>query len=233
MNCPNCQTLCGDSDRFCYLCGTPLRAEAEIPKPKKGSRWVPALILILMSAVGIVLFFATADRSEAKRGDFDSAEDGWFYVENGVLYFDAFSYTGGSELTVPSEVSGQTVSALSEDCFAFCTDLTCVILPDTLSSIGDGAFYGCTSLRGIYIPDHVNVIGEEAFYGCTDLEAVRIPGNLHLIREDAFDGCSYLGYIFYDGTHDQWTALYDEFINPYTGVFCADGSFYQGGDWND
>lgn len=226
MNCPNCHTLCGESDRFCYICGTPLHQETP-PKPKKGSRWVPVLLLILMSAAGLVLFFATAGKDAPIRAEGSSH---WFYIRNGVLYFEEHRYTGGSELTVPSEIAGETVIALGEDCFANCTELTTVILPDSLSSIGEGAFSGCTSLRGIYIPDSVNIIDKEAFYGCISLESIRIPDTLHTIREDAFDNCSYLGYIFYDGTYSSWTALYDEFINPYVGVFCEDGSFYQGGD---
>ena len=223
MICPNCQTLCGESDRFCYLCGTQLRQ----PKPRKGSRWIPALILVLISVTGLALFFATAGNNAPVRAEGSSD---WFYIRNGVLYFEKHRYTGGEELTVPSEIAGETVYALGEDCFADCTALTTVYLPDTLSSIGDGAFAGCTSLRGISVPESVNVIGSKAFYGCTSLEAVSISGRTKIIREDAFDDCSYLGYIFFDGLYDEWTALYSEFINPYVGVFCSDGSFYQGGD---
>lgn len=225
MFCPNCQTLCGDTDHFCYVCGTPLQAPP--PKPKKGSRWVPALILVLISVAGLVLFFATAGKSAPVRAEGSSP---WFYVKGGVLYFEERRYTGGSELTVPSEIAGQTVLALSEDCFAGCTTLTTVILPDTLVTIGDGAFSGCTALRGIYVPASVNMIGEEAFYGCTNLEAVCIHSRIKIIRENAFDNCNGLGYIIFLGLYDDWTALYDEFINPYVGVFCQDGSFYQGGN---
>ena len=225
MFCPNCQTLCGDSDRFCYACGSAL--QQEMPKPKKGSRWIPVLFLLLMSVAGLALFFATAGKDAPIRADGSTP---WFYVKNGVLYFEEHRYTGGSELTVPAEIAGQTVSALGENCFADCTNLTTVYLPDTLISIGDGAFSGCTSLRGIFIPESVNVIGEKAFYGCTDLEAISISGRIRLIREDAFDDCSYLNFIFFDGLYEEWTTLYDEFINPYVGVFCLDGSYYQGGD---
>ena len=225
MNCPNCQTLCGDTDRFCYVCGTAL--QQEMPKPRKGSRWIPALLLLIMSVTGLVLFFATAGNSAPIRAEGGSE---WFYVRGGVLYFEESRYDGGSELTVPSEIAGEVVYALSEDCFAGCTELTTVYLPDTLASIGDGAFSGCTSLRGIFIPASVNMIGEEAFYGCTALEAVCIHNRIKIIREDAFDLCNRLNFIFFLGTHDEWTHRYSEFINPYTGVFCEDGSFYQGGD---
>lgn len=222
MICPNCQAHCEDTDHFCYLCGTSLHR----PAPKKGSRWFPLLLLVLMSVTGIISFFATGSKTPIRA----QSSTPWFYVQNGVLYFEAHRYTGGGELTVPSEIAGQTVYALGENCFAGCTELTTVNLPDSLSSIGDGAFSGCTSLRGIAVPESVNVIGEKAFYGCTALEAVSISGHVKHIREDAFDECSFLGFIFFDGLHAEWTALYDEFINPYVGVICTDGSFYQGGE---
>ena len=223
MICPNCHAFCEAQDHFCYMCGTPLQPV----KPKKGSRWIPLLLLILMSAAGLISFFATSGSNAPIHAEGSSP---WFYVQNGVLYFEAHRYTGDGELTVPSEIAGQAVYALGENCFAGCTKLTTVHLPDTLASIGDGAFSGCTALRGLSVPESVNVIGSKAFYGCTALEAVSISGHVKLIREDAFDECSYLGYIFFDGLHAEWTALYDEFINPYVGVICADGSFYQGGD---
>ena len=76
----------------------------------------------------------------------------------------------------------------------------------------------------------VLLLSSLVFYGCTDLEAISISGRTGHIREDAFDDCSYLHFIFFDGLHSEWVSLYDEFINPYACVFCADGSFYQGGE---
>ncbi len=226
MNCPNCQNLCGESDRFCYLCGTPLLQEVP-KKPKKGSRWVPLLLLILMSVGGIFAFFATVDAAPSQEPAASTGD--CFILENGVLYFNKALYAGG-ELTVPSQINGKTVHSIGRYCFANCTELTSVILPDSLTSIGEGAFSGCTALRAIDIPDNLSTIGKKAFYGCSALEAIQIPRSVNTIGQDAFDDCSYLGYIFYDGSHSSWSALYDEFINPYAGVVCEDGSFYHGGD---
>lgn len=229
MNCPNCQTLCRETDHFCYLCGTPLLQELP-KKPKKGSRWVPLLLLILMSVGGIFAFFATVDTAPMQAPAIASGD--CFILENGVLYFNKALYDG-SELTVPSQINGKPVTSIGRYCFANCTELTSIILPDSLTSISEGAFSGCTALRAMDIPDHVTTIGKKAFYGCSALEAVQIPSSMNSIGEDAFDNCSYLGYIFYDGIHSSWSSLYDEFINPYVGVICEDGSFYQGGELYD
>ena len=60
MYCPNCQSPCAETDHFCYLCGAPLHSEHLPPQPKKGSRWVPLLLLILMTVVGLISFFVTS-----------------------------------------------------------------------------------------------------------------------------------------------------------------------------
>lgn len=232
MICPNCQTQCADSDRFCSTCGAALLYVPEPPKPKKGTRWIPALILLVMSVAGLILFLATANPASPARA-VSSPDSNWFSVKNGALYFDEALYTGGSELVVPSEIAGIPITSLSENCFYSCENLTAVILPDSLTSIGDGAFYGCTALRGMFIPESVQAIGEEAFYGCTALEAICIHNSMHSIENNVFDNCNRLSYIYFTGTHREWTALYDEFINPYVAVFCEDGSFYQDGNVYD
>jgi len=177
-----------------------------------------------MSTVGLLLFFATAGNNTPVH---PTGSTSWFYLQDGVLYFEESRYTGSGELTVPAEISGQAVTALSEDCFAGCKNLTTIYLPDTLTSIGNGAFYECTSLRGIYIPPSVDSIGSEAFYGCTALESICLHNSTTAIGSSAFDQCSHLNYIIFKGTYNQWLRLYDSHINPHVGVFCEDGSFFQ------
>lgn len=234
MYCPNCSAPCGENDNFCTRCGTRLHDEPfqipEAPKPKKGSHRVPILILVLLALIGTGVYFATAGSRTAAQ---EESETPWFEVWEGYLYFYPEYYTGPSEITVPGEIAGKAVIGLSEGCFENCTDITTVILPETLEEINSYAFAGCTALRGIYIPEATYVIGANAFYGCTDLEAVYISAGMRFIGPDTFDDCNSLWYIFYDGTLDSWDALYAEYITPYTGVFCEDGSFYQGGNPNE
>ena len=222
MNCPNCQSPCEDFQYFCRICGTRLKPDTQ----RKGSRLVPALLLILMSAAGLLLFFSTKDLTRPVV----TASDGCFTVDRGVLYFDEALYDGTGELEVPAAIDGISVTALSNDCFSGCPTITTVILPDSLTHIGDRAFAECTSLRGIYIPSTVETIGKEAFRGCTGLEAICMHGSIHAIGRHAFDQCTHMKYIIFRGTYAQWTHLYDGYINPSVGVFCEDGSFFQGED---
>lgn len=232
MNCPNCNSLCEEHYNYCTHCGTRLVEEAAVPTVKKGSHLVPVLIMLVLSLVGLGIYFATAQTPTASgKPDLPALSDTpWFSIRDGSVSFDPALYEGSSELEIPRQVNGQTVTSLADGCFENCTELTTVILPDTVETIGSYAFYGCTSIRGIALPSSVTSIEEGAFYGCTELEAICIPATVTQIGADAFDLCDNLWYIFYLGNYEQWTGLYGEFINVYTGVYCEDGSFYQGGD---
>ena len=107
-------------------------------------------------------------------------------------------------------------------------DITTVILPDGLEAIGAYAFAGCGDLRGVYIPSGVNSIGANAFEWCVSLESISISTGVKSIGTDAFDGCASLMYIFYSGAFEDWVALYNEYITPFTYVICMDGDYYHG-----
>lgn len=218
MNCPNCNALCNDAHRFCNICGAPLQST---PTERKGSHWVPILILVIMSIIGTVLFFATA-------GLGSSSEEAVFQVRGGALTFNERYYDGSEEVTVPEQVDGRTVYEIGGSCFAGCTEITTAILPESIQTIGSYAFENCTSLRGIFLPESVEFIGTGAFSGCADLEAIYIPCSAVYIAPDAFDGCTSLQHIFYSGTCDDWMMLYGPYMDPNVNVYCADGNYWQG-----
>lgn len=227
MFCPHCGYSCEDSDRYCSHCGAPLTRQVQV---RKGSHWVPLLILLVIFSFGLGLFFALPGRdSEFPEVPEEAVEYSWFSVDNGVLYFDATRYNGTDKLIIPDELFGQTVIGIGEGCFENCTNLTAIILPNGLQAIGEDAFRGCTSLRGIQLPETVAIIGKGAFSGCSSLEAFCGYDGIRSIGAGAFSGCSKLFYIYFVGYYEDWTELYPEYINPYTTVFCEDGSFYQGG----
>lgn len=205
------------------------------PPVKKGSHWVPILIMTILVIVGTVLFFMTStagskpqDPTEAEATDSTVSETPWFRNEDGTLYFDPALYTGPEELEIPEKVDGRYVTSIAEDCFAGNDFLTTIILPDTLEEIGDGAFSGCSVLRGIFIPEGVERIGAGAFRDCVNLEAICVPGSVDVIGYSAFRGCVELKYVLYSGKYSDWIALYSSHIASGTQIYCTDGTFLQG-----
>lgn len=236
MICPYCASDTPDGSRFCCRCASrlpetaaqdvpPAAVQAPVPAPvkKKGRLWPPILIFAVMFAAGLWLFLTMGSPSAVQ----DPVMP-WFSVKDGTLYFDSSRYTGGSELTVPATVAGQSVTAISDECFYNCSSLTAIHLPDGIESIGSRAFSGCTSLRGILLPDSLTAIGAEAFAGCGDLEAVCIPASVTRVGAGIFEGCGKLVHVFYSGLFASLDALGIGFENPQVCLYCADGTYHPG-----
>ncbi len=196
------------------------RKAEEVPAPKKGRLWPPLLICAVMFAIGIAAFFliSTAPQDPAMP---------WYRVTDGVLYFDSSRYSGPEELVIPSQLAGETVTAIGEGAFAYCDAITTVTIPDTVTHIRDGAFFGCTNIRGVMIPESVIFVGSEAFRSCTALEAICIPYTVKTMGSNALSGCTGLKYIIYPGPHSAWKELYPEVLAPKVEIHTADGVFSQ------
>lgn len=156
------------------------------------------------------------------------AAEGAFSIRDGEITFLPDRWNGGAVLRIPETVDGQTVTALAPGCFAGCTELTTIVLPDSITSIGPEAFAGCTELRGLLVPIGTVSIGTDAFAGCINLESLYVPGSVAEIAPGCLDDCASLLYIFYDGTFENWNALYSDYITPFTTAICADGAYYHG-----
>lgn len=113
------------------------------------------------------------------------------------------------EIVIPSSYTDGTnsydVTAIAEDAFANCTNLTAVSIPSTITSIGSGAFAGCSSLNNIVVDannakydsrDNCNAIIETAsnslISGCKNTV---IPSSVTSIGSKAFSGCGDLSSI--------------------------------------
>ena len=214
MKCQQCGFENNKDSRFCIRCGTPLIVPV---KPKKGKLWPPMVIMAVMLIVGSVIFAITVSPVSKP------SATPWFTIEDGTLYFDAVLYTGGSHLEIPATVSGQTVTALADECFMDCDELESVTLPDTLEYIGDRAFMGCDSLRGIKLTEKVHFVGPEAFYNCPALEAVYIPASVETMGVNAFSACFQLEHVFFAGDLKDWMELYPQYINIDTQIYRVSG----------
>lgn len=134
--------------------------------------------------------------------------------EDGTACVLGFVDNASSELTIPAKAKfdGKTysVTAIGEDAFCDCDNLTSVTFPNTIKQIGEDAFYDCNNLTSAVLPKSIKTIGDDAFDYCyklknigslntvekvgefcfygTQLERVTIPATLTEIGEGAFSG---------------------------------------------
>ena len=121
-------------------------------------------------------------------------------VESGNPNYDsrencnAIIWTKGNELisgcmntTIP-----HTVTALGDESFGGCTELTSINIPNSITEMGGYTFWGCTGLQSVVIPNSVNTLYDYVFFDCSQLTSVTIPNSVIYIGESAFAECSKL-----------------------------------------
>ncbi len=113
---------------------------------------------------------------------YDFEENGVYYKKNGseatVVTRDNLFNSYQGTVTIPSTVShgGETctVTAIGNNAFRNCQNLTDVEIPGTVRSIGAQAFWNCRSLSKIAISKEIERIGSMAFYHCDGMDRVEI-----------------------------------------------------------
>ena len=198
----------------------------ETPQTEKKSRtWVPVVIIVGMIFVGLLGFLFL---NGGARGFRQSRECPWLSVSReGMIRFRPRDYDGDGKLEIPETLDGIPVRAVAPEGFAG-SDVVTVSLPESVRVIGKDAFRNCQNLRGMFLPEGIQRIEENAFRDCRGLEAICIPGTVNYIGDDAFDNCMSLRFVFYSGYYMGWEKLYGDYINPFTCIFCVDGSYRQG-----
>ncbi|MDE5804862.1 MAG: leucine-rich repeat domain-containing protein [Paramuribaculum sp.] len=97
-------------------------------------------------------------------------------------------------LTIPSSADGYTVTAIGNNSFRDCSNITEFTIPTTVSSINDNAFRGCSGLTSVTLP--VSYIGDYAFFNCDGLTSVTFTESLKSIGDNAFEYCDGLSSVY-------------------------------------
>lgn len=85
-----------------------------------------------------------------------------------------------------------SVTAIDEDSFRGCTQLSGVTIGDAVTSIGNCAFSYCEGLTSVSIGNGVKTVGYAAFQFCSLLKDVVFPAGLAELGNQAFADCAAL-----------------------------------------
>lgn len=103
---------------------------------------------------------------------------------NGVLV----KYTGtDTEVVIP-----EGVTAIGDEAFRDCREITSITIPDSVAHIGDMAFCDCRLLESIVIPDSVTSVGDFLFTRCRNLKSITLSSGLDEIGYAMLEECNSL-----------------------------------------
>ncbi len=158
-----------------------------------------------VTTIGKYAFYGCTDLVSVDMPDGVSSVAVAFYGCNNLTYntYDNAYYLGNSSnpyvVLVESKNDNITrctihpdTKVIANSAFAYCANLTNIIIPDGVVTIGDAAFLNCTGVTGISIPNSVTTIGRGAFEYCTSLTDIDIPDGVTVIDEFAFSNCTRL-----------------------------------------
>ena len=126
-------------------------------------------------------------------GSYTTGNDTYYYIIGDDDTVEIIGCTTSStELTVPEEINGYTVSTIGDYGFSKCNKLKSITIPTNIKTIGKYAFNECTGLVNATIPTTVGSVGAYAFNNCTGLKNVTISEGVKSIGKGCFYNCTSL-----------------------------------------
>lgn len=154
------------------------------------------MLLSITASIPLSASAVTTDMVESSNTYTDKYGE-WTYERSTEGYgYKITGYTGSmTDIVIPDEINNMPVVEIGNSAFAYCSDLTSIVIPDTVVYIDDYAFNYCSGLTSITIPDSVYSIGESAFTYCSSLPCILIPDSVTYIGDSAFNYCDNLSNI--------------------------------------
>ncbi len=132
------------------------------------------------------------------------------------------------------------LTAIEENTFLECKQLTSIVLPERITVIGNKAFYNCVSISNPQSLESIVHIGGAAFRGCEKIPQIYLGKNIKTIDEYAFFSCNSLKnvyceaelppilgqYVFYTTARDNIGLPLDESI-PNLIIYVPRESVYE------
>ena len=151
------------------------------------------LLSILLAITLIAAAIPVASALEYDFWDDNGYQNRFYYEDNGdgtcrITEFYGFKAT---EIFIPLQINGLTVTSIEEEAFANKTSLTLISIPAGVLSIGRKAFSGCTNLSSVILGNGVRVIFDQAFENCTALTGIHLR-NVEAIGQMCFYNCTAL-----------------------------------------
>ena len=134
------------------------------------------------------------------------------HLSDGSAEVTGLNISPVTNLVIPSQINGKTVTAIGAEAFLGRADIAAVTIPNTVTRVGRNAFYGTgiwnSTSNDVVCADSWAVgyegvlsgslslnpgtvgIGDCAFFGCTGLTDIEIPDSVTYIGIGAFSGCT-------------------------------------------
>lgn len=126
---------------------------------------------------------------EWHNGEYVSGD--FYYNENsdGTVTVTEYAGSGVTELEIPTQLDGKTVTRIDNGAFYWNSELKKVVIPDSVTAIGSEAFRSCVELEEVALPANIREIPSYCFCGCVKLKRVEIPDRVISIGYGAFENC--------------------------------------------
>ena len=160
----------------------------------------PKQIVSASWKLAAVLFCIVSSATAAMSGNFT------YTVFAESVTIDSYPDGAIGPVVIPQSIEGKTVTAIAEDAFQFCSEVTSIQSPFGVTHIGAYAFFGCTGLTNVSISGSVTNIGTQAFLNCTSLEGVTIPASVTSIGDRAFEYCTAMTAIMVDALNPAYSS---------------------------